>query len=349
MAETTKSSLSPEVSAELRRLGGIGIMIGNAALFLHALLDTLHGEKQGRNAALWKLLGAAMWSGGGVITTRYGKEPLENQFKRLQGKLTAHLELSGAKLDAAMREEFLEGKPRGIAQKLEAFAFNYPSETMAIYNTLAAGSFVYSGLKHHREKTAENGVAEAVMGSCIIASSLAAALIPEKTPEKLLREGQNPESLWGKIQQRPLVLANAISMGGNIASGWSAMQEIQAGYREGRDTAKGRHLLILGTISALATAFFVGSNILLGVSSKKSSGKPNEREGAQEKLIHAAATLLASQPPEIQENLAAAASYYLTRQPELRMMEIPQDVLKERILEAVKQTEVTPVRSGMSR
>jgi hypothetical protein len=31
------------------------------------------------------------------------------------------------------------------------------------------------------------------------------------------------------------------------------------------------------------------------------------------------------------------------------MMEIPQDVLKERILEAVKQTEVTPVRSGMSR
>ena len=74
---------------------------------------------------------------------------------------------------------------------------------------------------------------------------------------------------------------------------------------------------------------------MVGISSKKASGSPEERSEAQQEMIVAAASILAAQPPEMQRPLAEAAVAYLTKQPELRMSDIDPKLLTEQVMEAV--------------
>ncbi len=327
-------------SAAKRRLGSLAFVMGNAALFSHGLVDYLYGKDTAKADGLTRMGSASVAVVGGSLIAHYSNEPAPKQFTRLQQKLTSHLELSGAKLEEALRAEFQLGQPQGIGDKLQSFLYNHPTEVMSAYYGVGATGLIRSGIR-------QNNIGHTGLGSCIIASALVANLVPEKTPEQLVREGNNPDSLLGKIQQRPLRLANAISMGGNLISGYGAYREIKSGLDPNNPNAK--HTLILGAISAFATASFIAGNYLVGTSSKKANGTPEEHQQAQQQLVDSAASILAAQPRELQKALAARAAEYLCTQPELRMSDADPAALTTQILEATTKAAQKLTAQGRGR
>lgn len=331
-----KPSAQTGPAAHHRYNGSIAFTIGNAALFANAVLDYFLGGDDKKASAKSRMVSVVLLTGVNSLMTGYGREPVPKQFERLKQKLASHLELSGAQLREGLVQEFQLGKPQGIKEKLESFIANYPIEVTSAGYALASTGLVRSGLKQLKNPNNKGaGINQVALGGCIIGSALAAISIPERTADQLIRAGRDPDSLFSKLQQRPMMYSRVISVGGNFISGYGAWKEIKYGLSLEKNSAERRHALTLGALSAFATACFITGNFMLGISSKKASGSPEERSEAQQEMIVAAASILAAQPPEMQRPLAEAAVAYLTKQPELRMSDIDPKLLTEQVMEAV--------------
>lgn len=322
-------------SSQHRSLGGVADIIGNGALFATELLKYIYGPDEQRDDAKWSMVGAALVSTGGFVAAFYGEEAVPKQFSRLQRKLAEHLELSGAQLEDTVRREFQLHQPLGLKDKLNAFLHNYPAEIFSTITGLGAVGLLAGGIKK-----GESG--NIAMGASLIAAALVANFMPEKTTRQLTEAGQNPHSLLGKMQHRPMMVANGIALTGNIGSAYAEGKKIYKGIGKLRqdslsaDERKTTQFeLLTSALSAFSTANFIAADILMGTSSKKASGTWYERHQAQQEMIVAAASILATQTPEMQRSLAEAAVAYLTKQPELRMSNIDPKLLTEKVMEAV--------------
>src|SRR4051812_3286981 len=84
-----------------RQLGGVSILLGNAALFANGLIAYKHGDSpEVRKAGAGRMLSAALYTGTGAIISRYGHSSISTQLERLEEKLAAFMQHEGVPLDA---------------------------------------------------------------------------------------------------------------------------------------------------------------------------------------------------------------------------------------------------------
>ncbi len=296
-----------------RRLGAISILLGNAAVFANGLIANRFGEDLDmRNAGVGRMASAALTSGAGLIIGRYGSSPVAAQLGRLEKKLAAFMKRHGMPLDAELLKKADEETRKGWFSKLEDFAYDHPMECGNIYNAVAALGMLGSGFLRRRRGELQSGNANIINYLMILAGTL-----------------------WGKMQEKPLNFAVWPFLGADISFGGQAYGEYKTAKQLPENSSLRPWMFIMSGISAFTMVAAVVGDVLTGFSSKKVGGNPKDREEAQNELIDKAARILASQPVEVQSQLAKEAAEYLSQQQGLRMADFDADALVLRILQSI--------------
>ena len=323
-----------EKTLDKRQQGGIAVLIGNAALFANGLIASLKAPTlQSRQAGIARMSSAVLWSGSGLLITKYGHRDVDKQLTRLEEKLSDHLRRQGVPLNAETLRLADAHTRHGWFHHLEDFLYNHPIEVQNAYVALATAGFTVSGLLRRRDGHKAEGNANLAVSGLILIRTLASILIPEKTDAQIAADGQTG-TVVGAIEKKPLAAIQWIALTDHGISGVAALGEMRSAQKLATTDAFRPWQQGMAGFSAAAMAAFISSDFLTGSASKKASGTPEEHEAAQAKLLHHAATVLAALPPEQQQTLAADTASYLTKQPELRLHdrdagEVTQAILTE--------------------
>lgn len=323
---------------ENRQLGGIGFAVGNLALIANGLIAYTQGNNpDARAAGLWRVGSNVLLGVGAVALAHYGERPVERQQARLEEKLAAFLQAKGVPLEAAVLKKADAETQRGWFAHLDDFIYDHPMECVNIYTGLASGGMAVSGLLRRREGNRQAGDANLAFAGLTVAGVLASVLIPEKTPEKLAAEGQT--GAWAKIQEKPLNYARWLFMAADASAGKEAWGEYKAADQLPTGTPYKPWQFGMSALSLTAMLTFLCSDWITGAGSKKASGTAEAHQTAQARLVSAAATMLANEPPERLTELAAQTAGYLTNQPGLRFVDRDPKAITKEILAAAKTSD----------
>ncbi len=306
-----------------RQIGGISILLGNLTLFVNGLIGYYKSQDENiRKAGIGRMTSAAMWSVGGILLARYGSRPVPQQLGKLQEKLAAFLQKEGVSLEEEAQRKAKTYNGRSWLQKFEDVLYNYPIESANIYNSIAAGGMIGSGI-YRRKGTAEDirsGNANFLTSGLTFGGTLASILIPERTPEQIAARGQSG-TLWGKMQEQPLNYAVWMFLGADVATGSEAIGEYEKAKKLTSDDPFRPWAYGMSALSVFSMCCDVVGDLLTGFSSKKAGGTAAEHAVAKEQLLQETARMLSAQPLEKQQQLARKSAEYLSRQPELRMVD----------------------------
>lgn len=324
----------------MRKAGGIGIYVGNAALLANGLIAALFSQDSKTKTAGYGRVGTAvLWGFGGVGLAKYGSQAVPDQLTKLENKLADFLQKEGVPLDAEILKKADVHQRRNWFQKIEDFIYNYPIECTNAYYALASTGMLISGivrLQSDDKSIRISGQSNIATSALVVAGSLVSILVPERTKEQIAARGQQG-TLWGKIQERPLDYAVWTYMGSDLFTGLEAKGEWSAAKNlDSKDPfKKWAYAMPILSVFAMSCALF--SDIVTGFSSKKAAGTDEDRNAAQQQLIHETAAILASLPVEKQLILVKSASEFLATQPELRMTNFDPKPLEERIIHEIAQ------------
>lgn len=331
-----------------RRLGAISILLGNAGIFANGLVAYQHGDTaESRAAGVGRMASSALSSGGGFILGRYGSLPVAKQLKRMEGKLAAYMKEQGVPLEAEVMKNADAETQKGWFAKLEDFAYDHPIECANVYAAVASSGMLVSGILRSKRGEAKAGAANIISYMMGLTGTLASVLIPERTPEQIAAQGDKG-TLWGKIQEKPLNYTIWPALVSDTSYSLQSYGEYQTAHAMAPDNPFRKWMFMMSGISAFVLATATVGDVLIGFSSKKTTGHSDEREAAQGQLIEYAAQMLAAQPPEAQVAFAQRAAEYLVRQQGLRMTNIDADSLSARILESIAQHKTRAEKSGDS-
>ncbi len=312
-----------------RRLAGYGYMAADGALFVYGLLSYLNPK--GPND---KISGKGMmttglgWAAGGAILAKYGKQPVSEQLQRVENKLYAYLRDNGVELDPEKLQRADKFKKRSLAQKLEDFLYDYPTEVLNAYYGTAALGMLVSGISK-----ADKG--EIMAASCVIAGALAGIFIKEKSPKEL----EKMSGIKKLIHTKPLAISSGLYMINNVGSYKSAYDEQRKTKDPSSHLYGDKKYLLKYTLASL----YVTSTLLMGSGSKKAGGSQQEREQAQQQLLEQAGYILAQQPGSVRKKLAPKLAEYLTKQRELRLEDLDKHELAEQLLQLAAKSSKHPI------
>lgn len=303
---------------EKRQLGGIGFLIGNAALFFNGLIANCHAPTaESRKAGAGRMVSSALWGGSSAFLATYGDRPVEAQQTRLEEKLASYLQQHGVPLDAQTLRKADADQRHGWFTKVEDFFYAHPIECTNAYYTLAATGFAVSGALRRKDGNIKAGNANIGVGALVLAGALASILIPEKTHEQVEAQGQ-AGTLWGKIQEHPLGYVRWLFLSADAMIGMQAVGEYQAAKALPKGDGYRQWQFGMAGLSATAMGMAMTADYLTS-GSKKAGGTPEAREGAQAQLLAAAGKQLASMPAAEREAIIQTVAQYLSKQPELRL------------------------------
>jgi hypothetical protein len=317
-----------------RQLGGLSITLGNAALFANGLIARMYGDStEVRKAGVGRMASGLGYMGVGAIFMRYGNPSVKRQLKTLEGKLAAHLEKNGVPLDPHEMQKADHQTQKSWFGKIEDFAYDHPIECANVYNLLSASGMLASGIYRWRRGEYTSAKANLACFGLIAAGTAISVLPKELTPEQVTAKGQEG-TLWGSVQKQPLNYAVWPFLAADLSYGAQMLGEHKVAKNLPQSNAFKPWATAMAGISAFVTAAYVGGDLLTGFTSKKVTGKPDQREKAREELIDFSAKILAAQPPETQRALVHEATDYLSRQQGLRMVDVDKNQLADRILAA---------------
>ncbi len=318
-----------------RQLGGVSMILGNAALFANGLIAYKQGEDQNiRNAGAGRMVSAALYSGSGIVLAKYGNLPIDKQLEKLETRLASFMKQEGVSLDAEQLKKANSEQQKSTFAKLEDYAYDHPIEVGNIYNVVAATGMLGSGVLRRKAGDTTAGNANLANYVMLLAGALASSMIPEKTHAQVVQQGQDG-TLWGKVQEQPLNYAVWPYFAADLSYGAQAKGEYEAANKMLAGSTARKWAMTMPALSAFTMASALAGDVLTGFSSKKAGGDAGERNKAQELLVKDAASILSMQPLETQQLLAHKAAEYLTKQQGLRMVDFDVDELTSRIMGAV--------------
>lgn len=324
-----------------RQIGGISIILGNAALFANGLIAHMHGHTpEVRSAGTGRMASGALYMGVGGIIARYGNPSAARQLATLEERLAGYLHQHGVPLDGEQLAAADREMQKHWFAKLEDFVYDHPIECANVYNALASTGMLASGILRRRRGEYTAGNANIASYAMIMAGTLVSVLTKELTPEQIAKKGQTG-TLWGNVQQQPLNYAVWPYLAGDLSFGAQALGEYKMAKELHSANAFKPWALGMAGISAFVTASSFVGDVLTGFSSKKVSSDPQERDMARAELTRFAAQILAQQPLETRQTLAEHAAEYLTHQQGLRMADLDKDQLTAQIMDAAQQS-LTP-------
>lgn len=323
---------------DTKQLGGIGFLIGNAALFVNGLLARMHGDTPDvRNAGMSRMTASMAWNVGAVVLARYGNVPVPKQLEHFQEKLAAHLKQEGVPLDAEALRQADAATRHGWFGKCEDYLYQHPIEAANACNAVAAAGMLTSGILRRRHANEiKSSTANIVTGALLLGGSLILMLSPERTPQQIEESGQS-DTLWGAVQKRPLAWAMPPFVAADAIFGAQAWGEHLTAKALPATSKLKPWAGLMSLLSVGVMACFVGGDIMTGISSKKMHGTREEHRAAQEQIIKAAAHMLASAPEAERKALVHEAAQYMGNQQWLRLVELKPEDLEMRILNAIDQ------------
>jgi Fe-S cluster biosynthesis and repair protein YggX len=313
---------------ENREIGGYFDILGNTTMFANGFVAwkfaTTSAQKK---AGISRMATGLLWNIPNFIMARYGGQPVDKQFERLQHKLAEHLSQQGVPLDVKTLKMADEEKRRTYFQKVEDYLYTHPVEV----NNACLGVFslgmMGSGFLRMRAGEKEAGIGNIAVSALTLASTLAGIMIPEKTDEQLAASGQKG-TLWGTIQKFPLYFANVGILAADATEGLNAYGE----FKTARSLPKGHAYkkagyAVSGLSAATMVSYLIGDS-LVGFGSKKASGTDEERSEAQKQLVKEASRMIMAQPEKVRKTLAHDMAKYLVQQRELRLTDYSHDPAK---------------------
>lgn len=279
---------------ESLRAAGYSYLVGDAALFASGMMS---GRKH-------EALSGVMYTAGGLVLARYGRENAERRLQTLQGKLkeyftNEHIAIpQGSELNSEMLKN--EG---GIIDRIEDFMYTYPSQIINTMYALGSFSMIRSGIKHNKGW-------DTASGALIAAGALSGLLIPEKQPDPNHRAEGIVGKAWEWVQEKPLRASGYLYMGNNAAL-------IASAFKERAENPQQKSYLL----KFLTAASYMVANGLLSISSKDSASyiDKNDNAKAMEKLETTAARVIAAQPEELKEHVIQQTSGFLAAQPDIKL------------------------------
>lgn len=278
---------------ESLRATGYSYLVGDAALFASGMMSG-----RGHEA-----LSGAIYTAGGLVLARYGRENAERRLQTLQWQLKEYFANQNIPIPKAsgLNNITLKGEG-GIIDRIEDFMYAHPSQIVNTLFALGGFSMIRSGVKHSKKL-------DAATGALIAAGALAGLLIPEKQPDS----DHRAEGVFGKarewVQEKPLRASGYLYMGGNAVLVTSALKERNANPQQKSYLFK-----------LLAAAVYMVANGLLAISSKDSATYiEGDNKKAMEKLQTTAARVIAAQPAELQEHVIQQTAGFLAAQPDIKL------------------------------
>lgn len=305
-----------------RNLSGIGYLIADAAYFAHGLMEVLEQAENADDSThmqsgIGNMVTAGGWATGNLLLARYGHETVHQQLERVENRLYDYLRHEGAVLDADAIARADTHAKRTLAQKLEDYLHDNPTE---VFNSLFGAASL--GMLHSGIVTRDAG--EIFAASCEIAGALTGIFLKEKTEKELANAGP----LDKLIHSKPLAVSSAFYLADSVGIAASAVQEnIQANSTQSGDT---KYLL-----KYMAAGFYAASDLLLGSESKKAGGSTESRAEAKKALYGMVGALLAEQPEALREPLLRKAVHFLSVQKKLRLEDDDRQELTREILAAI--------------
>jgi hypothetical protein len=270
------------------KAAGWSYMVGDSAIIVSGILENNY-----------KRVGVgAYWGLGGLAAARYGNANAEKQLELLSQRLGSYLRRNGVEIPKTPTTEQL-AKKGGVIDHIEAFLYAHPSETLNTIYALGAGQLIVSGMQQKIHS-------DTASGALIAVGALAGLLIPEKKPDlSHPTHGAFSKALaW--VQEKPLRLSGAMYYLNNASMIWGAFE-----MRKKQPYNKSYLWRFLTAGS------FIFANSMLALSNKKYSLE--KEQATLEELAKTSATVIAAQPPEVQEALVQQISGYLGLQPEIHM------------------------------
>lgn len=175
-----------------RQLGGVSIMLGNAALFANGLIAaTKSTNPEIKKAGMGRMVSGALYLGVGGIIARYGNPSTKQQLDTIEDKLAAYLKAEGVPLDADALAHADHETQKSWFSKLEDFAYDHPIEVANVYNLLAASGMLVSGFERRKRGETTAGNANLASYAMLAAGMMVSVLTKELTPEQEKRTGRH--------------------------------------------------------------------------------------------------------------------------------------------------------------
>lgn len=279
---------------ESLRAAGYSYLVGDAALFASGMMS---GRKH-------EALSGAVYTAGGLVLARYGKENAERRLHTMQGRLKEYFDNEHIQIPKASELNSITLKSEGsIIDRIEDFMYAYPSQILNTMYAIGGFSLIHSGMKHGKGW-------DSASGALVAAGALAGILIPEKqhAPDHLSKTPLDKVVEWA--QEKPLRVSGYLYMANNAALITSALKERKA------NPLQKSYMFKLLTVAS----YMVG-NGLLAISSKDSVSYIDKdgNSKAMQQLETTAARVIAAQPEEIRNQVIQQTSGFLAGQPDIKL------------------------------
>jgi hypothetical protein len=289
-SEHEQRSFTQRLKDQSLKVAGMGYVLGDASLFASGMLA---GRSKEATTGL-------IYMTGGLVCAKYGNPDAEAQCKLLSETLGDYFRKEGIEIPDNPDTAKLNHKG-GVIDGLERFMYSYPSQILNTFYAVGGAQLLRSGLQHNKKW-------DAAAGALVAAGGLSGLLIKEKKPDP----EHPPEGLIEKAvsfaQEKPLRISGALYSLNNVSLVMSAVNEMQA------KPANKSYLF-----KFLTAGSFVFSNMMLSMTSKDNINADDKKTEALQNVAHAAAVVIAAQPPEIQEVLVANVAGHLASQSQQSM------------------------------
>ncbi len=116
---------------ESLRAAGYSYLVGDAALFASGMMS---GRKH-------EALSGAVYTAGGLVLARYGKENAERRLHTMQGRLKEYFDNEHIQIPKASELNSITLKSEGsIIDRIEDFMYAYPSQILTSFGILKSES-----------------------------------------------------------------------------------------------------------------------------------------------------------------------------------------------------------------
>ncbi len=296
------------------KTAGYSYVLGDAAM---AVAGVARGKNWGSAVG-----GAATWFAGGLGAGYFGNPDIHKQLEIQAGKLEAHLKKKGIAIPADARAQSELLKSKAAWQHVSQFMYEHPSELLNGMYALGSAMLLHGAIKN--ELTPAGGktilptagfknVSSLFWIGALVGTGALIGLFVKEDPEA----GKNKEHhgmiarAMNYVKEQPLRASAAlygVNNGFLALQAWQDFQKAKPGM-EFHGTSFKPHYA-----SSLQLAAYLFSNFMLFMSPRNQITKRGFATDDLAKLEHAAASIIAAQPPQMQQQVLADVSAFMATQ-----------------------------------
>lgn len=296
------------------KIAGWSYIMGDVAMFAA-------GYARKDPATLW---GSASWLLGGIGAGVFGNPKTERQLQIQASKLEQYLKQKGVLIpdDARSRSELL--KKKSLWGHVEQFCYEHPSEILNAGYAVGAGMLLRDGIKELGSGRAalfpkrfafNHGMSSNFWIGVLVLCGALIGLLTKEDPKarEANKDNDKNQGFFSRtiafVKEKPLRVSAGLYMANNAFLLTKAFEDFSK--RKGLYAGTG---LKPHHFSFTQLALYLFANSMLMISNRDQISDKGFKPEDIAKLEHAAACIIAAQPPEAQRAMLNDVSNYLARE-----------------------------------